>query len=734
MSKKSKFWDIITINVGSSRVMPCYIEPCNFHGTNMKLLTEQVKENPDFDYADILLGMKTLLNFKENIYGIPFSYNFLLWAYNEQLLAKHDLDSPVVWEDVVYIVETIMESDPNLVPVCISDITIVDFTLSIVASFLQTKPTESPYFNLQNMKPLVDNVGWMKAVEFAKRILHNSTNIYNSSTNNCIFLTKQNDLLADIYNAPQFKIFMPGTREYLDRNTNMLTKCDEIHCPSADDDGVNRVPMSLGGCIAFIPDHLSEVQKDLAVEFLLALSSSDIITQELLEVVEGNTIEPFRYSQMEKDLWNVIFEESNRSLSYSYTLDDYYQVVNNENTALSIRILGIQNYLDYASSVLEAYFQDEITVEEVSGSVYNIWEQLTNRSDLGRVDLLNLYRGAYGMGPTNLYIDTIIYFDSSVGIFTVSLTSVSILYVLFTWSMFVKYRAMRIFSMSSPLFLHLILSGISMVLVSCYMWIGIPSKVICSLRYWLPSVGFCLFYSALLVKNFRIMVLAKTPGADIIKITDAQLIKFLFALLIPTITLLLIWEIVDPIDFRILSIDELRENHYTCYYDSGKYFLLAIMCYFIMLIIWGVLVTVRTFDVIKIVNEAKYIAFATYNTLVAAFIVFLSVLVSSLHHRVLVVVIGLSCGAVGGVAFIFVPKILMMKVYQNRPLIIGNYVSSTKTIIDHVPSDILKDWCEYYESLIEDGYITNDDILELEVIRKKIRKLVRNARNAKSIE
>jgi len=116
------------------------------------------------------------------------------------------------------------------------------------------------------------------------------------------------------------------------------------------------------------------------------------------------------------------------------------------------------------------------------------------------------------------------------------------------------HRTNRLIRRSSPVFLLVILFGLSLNAISIFFWLDYPTPSYCHARVWFGFVGCavaygfvifsiscelpsnsltCYLFSALLAKNARLYYLFNEPSMRIIAITNTQLLQYLFLLVSP---------------------------------------------------------------------------------------------------------------------------------------------------------------------------------------------------------
>jgi len=211
--------------------------------------------------------------------------------------------------------------------------------------------------------------------------------------------------------------------------------------------------------------------------------------------------------------------------------------------------------------------------------------------------------------------------SSGLGIAISVITSVLIFVCLCLMLDVFVYRDTKTFRSASPGFCILILFGIVLCYISCYFWVGRPTKALCMLRPWMGGIGFIVVYSGILTKNYRIWRIFKNAkNLDVIPIHDSYLIvRGVLPMLVIELIILIVWTIVAPIEieFSNNSFFLPYQVQVVCTQDEKTYILLGIYLGFkALLVLLGVIVAYQTRNVAANYNEAQAIGLATYLTVI----------------------------------------------------------------------------------------------------------------------
>lgn len=170
--------------------------------------------------------------------------------------------------------------------------------------------------------------------------------------------------------------------------------------------------------------------------------------------------------------------------------------------------------------------------------------------------------------------------------------------------------------------------------VLCYISLGwfymIPShKYVCQLRQWFVAFGFTCIFAAIFVRAFQIQKILLLSKSSKILASKARQLKSLFTLIgtFATIAgvqlvLLIIWTSVDPWTSTHNQIDTLRSTYtYICSSKRNWIWFGLEIGFFASLLIFGLYVVYRSWDMKHLIIESKYLAVTVYNALVIMIIV-----------------------------------------------------------------------------------------------------------------
>lgn len=132
--------------------------------------------------------------------------------------------------------------------------------------------------------------------------------------------------------------------------------------------------------------------------------------------------------------------------------------------------------------------------------------------------------------------------------FRISLLTITILCILFTFIIafnIYRHRKLKVIKVASPVFLCLTLLGCVIMYLEAVAIFPVLNASICVLTKWTRHFGFCITYSALLLKTWRVSLTYRVKSAHKIKLTDKQLLQWLFPILLVMAIYLGAWTISD---------------------------------------------------------------------------------------------------------------------------------------------------------------------------------------------
>jgi multiple sugar transport system substrate-binding protein len=387
-------------------IVPGYIED----------LTDRVANDAAIEWEDIAPFFRDFsATYGGRIYTIPLDGDFHMVYYRTDLLAQAGLKPPETWDDYLNIAKSFNGKDLNGdgkpdYGSCISKKRGAQgwqFVWSFVTPFLQTQGTsQGSFFDTSNMKPLVNNDGWRKAMEIFKETskygppeelnmdVGDTRGLFVSGR--CALSMDWGDIGSLAVDPATSKVIdkvgavvTPGTKQVVDFKTGKLVPCDKTTCPYAVN-GVNHAPYAcFGGWSAGINKN-SKV-KDAAYAFFSYMAQP---AQANVDVTIGKTgFNPYRTSQfLNRDQWV-------KSGFSPAAASDYLGAIEaslaSPNMVLDLRIPQNQRYLQVVlDTAMSQYLAGETNLDQFQKQVNDGWEAITN--ELSRDKQLAAYKGSLG--------------------------------------------------------------------------------------------------------------------------------------------------------------------------------------------------------------------------------------------------------------------------------------------------------------------------------------------------
>ncbi|XP_050522426.1 probable G-protein coupled receptor CG31760 [Daktulosphaira vitifoliae] len=172
-----------------------------------------------------------------------------------------------------------------------------------------------------------------------------------------------------------------------------------------------------------------------------------------------------------------------------------------------------------------------------------------------------------------------------------------------------KNRRIKVFRIASPTFLIITLVGC--IIMYSEMGIMFPqcNQQLCVATKWTRHFGFCITYSALLMKTWRVSLTYRVKSAHKLKLTDNQLLQWMAPILGIILVYMGAWTFSDPPQV-VLAKSEEETKFWQCSNDWWDHCLAVGEVLFLA---WGVRVCYVVRNAESFYNEAKLISFAIYN-------------------------------------------------------------------------------------------------------------------------
>ncbi|XP_057380872.1 probable G-protein coupled receptor CG31760 [Daphnia carinata] len=172
-----------------------------------------------------------------------------------------------------------------------------------------------------------------------------------------------------------------------------------------------------------------------------------------------------------------------------------------------------------------------------------------------------------------------------------------------------KYRRLKVFKVASPTFLCVTLLGCATMyaeMAAIFPELNTPA---CVATKWTRHMGFCITFSSLLMKTWRVSLTYRVKSAHKLKLTDQQLLQWMVPIMLVATVYLGAWTASDPPTGEfILTGPTMKFTQ--CTYNWWDHSLAIGEVFFLM---WGIHVCYSVRHAETYFNETKHISWAVYN-------------------------------------------------------------------------------------------------------------------------
>jgi multiple sugar transport system substrate-binding protein len=349
-------------------------------------------------------------------YLVPLDGDFHMLYYRTDILDKAGLKPPKTWDEYLEVAKALNGKEVDGTKVygsCIAKKRNAQsywFITDVTGSMVQAKGTsEGTFFDTKDMKPLIDNEAFRKALDFLKESGKygppDELNMDVSDTRplfvsgKCALNLDWGDVGVLAIDPKASKVIdktgsvvTPGSKEVLNWSTGKLEACTKDTCPYAID-GVNHSPYAaFGGWSGGINAKAQDKVKDAAYAFLSYLSQP---AQSNVDVTIGATgFNPYRTSQFTyNDTWKQAGMSKVAGDSYLGAIKDS---LDSPNMILDLRIPQNQKYQQVVlDEAIARYLAGEIDKEQTVKAVVDGWNDLNQQ--IGVESQLKFYKGTLGV-------------------------------------------------------------------------------------------------------------------------------------------------------------------------------------------------------------------------------------------------------------------------------------------------------------------------------------------------
>ncbi|KAJ6649502.1 putative G-protein coupled receptor [Pseudolycoriella hygida] len=197
-------------------------------------------------------------------------------------------------------------------------------------------------------------------------------------------------------------------------------------------------------------------------------------------------------------------------------------------------------------------------------------------------------------------------------VFRISLLTISVLCAVFTLSLacyMYRHRKVKVFKVASPIFLTITLLGCAIMYLEMAAIFPILDVYSCIVTKWTRHMGFCVTYTALLMKTWRVSLTYRVKSAHKVKLTDKQLLQWMVPILLVMLIYLGTWTLSATPTAEVIK-DKHGLKFKQCSYNWWDH---SLAIGEVLFLAWGVRVCYNVRNAESLYNEARMISYAIYN-------------------------------------------------------------------------------------------------------------------------
>jgi hypothetical protein len=223
------------------------------------------------------------------------------------------------------------------------------------------------------------------------------------------------------------------------------------------------------------------------------------------------------------------------------------------------------------------------------------------------------------------------------------------------------HRKRRLIAMAQPLFCQFFQVGGALLCLGNLVTIGENTDFNCMLRPWVFHLPFTMMFGGLFLKVFRIWKIMGNKKLVRVKITNADMLKSMVAMVAIDIAVLVLWTITSPSKQVIVYEkynDDFDYGRQTCESENEAWgFILGF--YKVVTIGVGCYLSFLTRDFNPVFAESRHIFVAIYHiALIGGIAALISATSDEVGTRVTLQSIAIVIGSVGAVVLVMAPKFL----------------------------------------------------------------------------
>jgi multiple sugar transport system substrate-binding protein len=351
------------------------------------------------------------------VYMLTLDGDFHMMYYRTDVLADAGLQPPATLDDYIAVAKAVNGKDMNGDGTpdygsCISkkrNAQAYWFITSVAGGMIQSQGTaQGVFFDTRDMKPLVNNEAFGKALDFLKETTEygppNEINLDVGDTRSlfvsgrCALSLDWGDIGTLAIDPATSKVIdkvgaaiLPGSKQVLNRDTGKLEDCTPETCPHAVD-GVNHAPFaSFGGWGGGVNAAADQKVKDAAYAFFSYMQQP---AQANADVTLGKTgFNPYRISQF-TDMTEWTKAGMSEAAAQNY-LGAIKASLDSPNMILDLRIPQNQKYQQVVlDEAVSRFLAGEIDKDQTMQAIESGWNDLNDQ--IGTEEQLKIYRATIG--------------------------------------------------------------------------------------------------------------------------------------------------------------------------------------------------------------------------------------------------------------------------------------------------------------------------------------------------
>ncbi|XP_017783461.1 PREDICTED: probable G-protein coupled receptor CG31760 [Nicrophorus vespilloides] len=172
-----------------------------------------------------------------------------------------------------------------------------------------------------------------------------------------------------------------------------------------------------------------------------------------------------------------------------------------------------------------------------------------------------------------------------------------------------NHRKLKVFKVASPIFLSITLLGCATMYLEMAAIFPVLDTYSCIATKWSRHLGFCITYTALLMKTWRVSLTYRVKSAHKVKLTDKQLLQWMVPILLVMLIYLSTWTLsATPVAEEIEDQESLKFKQ--CSYNWWDH---SLAIGEVLFLAWGIRVCYNVRNAESLFNEARLISYAIYN-------------------------------------------------------------------------------------------------------------------------